>query len=711
MNDPAVSSFLTQTLCSHGGRLGLRELQEHVGLSALQLRDTLAAAGPRRFLVLEGGTEVLAVSDVRVCVRKECDGCERLHLCKLHLMGRCHQGPSYCKYSHDIMNAENKKVLKKHDLSGLSENELQVLLLQNDAFFLPETCQFYNTKGAKCMQQNNCNKLHVCRHFLKGKCKFPQCKVSHNLLDGHALRVLETGGIDAKIASNYQIIYDYKHEEFNREQKKGCGKLQETVILNRIFSFDRGRNCSCLTSQLNPIILLVLSVYNYQPRNAVLFIQSSHAGRSSTVSVQSQQQLPTATGDKVEDKKDNSSDEASKDSKEDNCDEICLFYVWKYCKNKDKCKSIHYHLPYKWEIHNGFTWNDLAMMEEIEKAYCDPNNSSMAGMNIDFQTMTCSSSLVRRLSTPSSVTKPTFILTTQWIWYWKNNQDKWIEYGEQEEGSDVTSPSSAIIENLYQADPGAIVPFQAGQYQYELNFKEMTQTNTAFKTRRQICRRPKFVSYEDVQKIKRPSQWDSSIPNQTCPSHWDASALPDLGYEAVVISNVTSEYNEIKQLFHQTMKNYSILKIRRIQNPSLWKVFQWQKEKMKRENGGKEVQEKLLFHGTDVISMKMVCTQNFDWRICGSNGISYGKGIYFARDACYSHAYCQATELGRLMFVARVLVGDYVKGNATYVRPPRKSADRLWFYDSCVDDELDPSVFVIFEKYQIYPEYIIEYKD
>lgn len=36
------------------------------------------------------------------------------------------------------MNAENKKVLKNHDLSGLSEIELQVLLLQNDAFFLPD---------------------------------------------------------------------------------------------------------------------------------------------------------------------------------------------------------------------------------------------------------------------------------------------------------------------------------------------------------------------------------------------------------------------------------------------------------------------------------------------------------------------------------------------------------------------------------------------
>lgn len=115
------------------------------------------------------------------------------------------------------------------------------------------------------MEQNNCSKLHVCRHFLKGTCKFPQCIMSHNLLDDHSMRVLEMGGIDGKTASNFQAIYDFKHVEFNKEQKKGYGKLQETVVLD--FEFDRGRNCSCLTSQLNPTILLGLSVHNYRPRN------------------------------------------------------------------------------------------------------------------------------------------------------------------------------------------------------------------------------------------------------------------------------------------------------------------------------------------------------------------------------------------------------------------------------------------------------------
>ncbi|NXP22190.1 PAR12 polymerase, partial [Scytalopus superciliaris] len=700
MSDPAVCCLLTKALCARGGRLALPELQRLVGLSAAQLAETLAAAGTRRFLLLRGGAEVLAVSDVRVCVRRECGGCERLHLCKQHLMGRCRLGPSSCKYSHDIINAENKKVLKKHDLSGLSENELRVLLLQNDAFFLPDTCQFYNKKGGVCMQQNNCNKLHICRHFLQGDCRFLPCMRSHDLLDGCALRVLETGGIDGKIAANLQIIYDYKHEEFHKELKKGnvhIYKPRENYLKKT-----RSKELKVTLQTVNSML--------HVPSPEVLLIQSSHAGSGSTLPDQRQCQLPTGAGGKDEDKKDYSSTEASKDNKEDTCDEICVFYVWKYCKHKDKCKSVHYHLPYKWEIYDGVTWNDLSMMEEIEKAYCDPKNSSIADRNINFQRMTCSSSLVRRLSTPSSVTKPTFVLTTQWIWYWKNNQGQWIEYGEQGEGDSVDSPSSAVIENLYQADPDATISFQAGQHHYNLNFKEMTQTNIAFKTRRQVCRRPKFVSSEDVQKIKK-GQRDASIPNQACPSHWDQSALPDLGYKAVVIGSMTSEYNTIKQLFHQTMKTYSILKIQRIQNPSLWKVFQWQKEKMKRENGGKEVQEKLLFHGTNISFMEAICTRNFDWRICGRNGTNYGMGSYFARDASYSHAYCEAAEKGNFMFVARVLVGDYIKGNAAYVRPPKKSVGGLWFYDSCVDDELNPSVFVVFEKHQIYPEYIIEYKE
>ncbi|XP_026720173.1 zinc finger CCCH-type antiviral protein 1-like [Athene cunicularia] len=571
-----------------------------------------------------------------------------------------------CKYSHDIFSPENKKVLKAHELSGLDENELRVLLLQNDPFLLPDTCQFYNRKDDICIQQIHCNKLHICRHFLQGECRFSLCKKSHDLLDGHSLRVLETGGIGGSIASNIQTIYDHRHEEFKKELKKG-----------KIHNYKPRENLWKKTADTR-----VKEQCGVGPTLHVPLLE----GPGSNIPGQNQYRLPTGAESKDQAKEDDAFARASKNNKEDKSDEICVFYIWRYCKHKDKCKFVHYHLPYRWQIYNGVNWNDVSMMEEIEKAYCDPKNIRVADKNIDFQRMTCSSSSLRRLSTASSVSKPTLSFTTQWIWYWKNNQGQWVEYGEQGEGNSTKSPSSAVIENLYLADPDAIVPFQAGFYSYELNFKEMTQTNISSKTRRPVCRRPKFVSAEDVQKIKR-------------------------GLYAVELSNVTSEYNKIKQLFQETMKNYKVLKIQRIQNPSLWKVFQWQKEQMKRENGGKEVNEKLLFHGTKKSFVEAICIHNFDWRICGSNGTNYGKGSYFARDASYSHRYCQPEVRTNIMFVARVLVGEYVKGCTTYVRPPAKSTDGLRFYDSCVDNELNPSIFVVFEKYQIYPEYIIQYKE
>ncbi|NXY87847.1 PAR12 polymerase, partial [Alcedo cyanopectus] len=561
-------------------------------------------------------------------------------------------------------------------------------------------CQFYNRKDGICNQQNNCNRLHVCRHFLHGECKFLPCKRSHNLLSTHELRLLESAGIDWKIAANIQAIYDHRHVEFNKKLK---GKIPNYKPQEKLWKHPPVRS-------RKPRMPLekVSSTLHVSP-SEVLFIQFSHAGPSSNVLAQNGHQLPTGAGGQDEGETDASSAKASKASKEAECDEICVFYVWRYCKYKEKCRSVHYHLPYRWQVFDGVKWNDLSGMEEIEKAYCDPNINSIEKKSINFRTMTCRGCLLQRLSTPSWVTRPTFVLTTEWIWYWKNDLGQWVEYGGHGEGDSVKSPHSAIIENLYQADPDAMVSFQAGLQHYQLDFKAMVQTNTSSKTRRRVCRRPKFVSYEDVQKIKQ-GQRDSSIPNQVCPNHWDQTALPEFGYKAVEISNTTSEYSKIKQMFHQTMKSYTVLKIRRIQNPSLWKVFQWQKEQMKRENGGKEVNERLLFHGTHNSFLEPICIHNFDWRICGSNGTNYGKGIYFARDASYCHGHCQPAVKKHSMFVARVLVGDYVTGYSSYVRPPPKSGAGLRFYDSCVDNELNPSVFVVFEKNQIYPEYIIEYK-
>ena len=62
-----------------------------------------------------------------------------------------------------------------------------------------------------------------------------------------------------------------------------------------------------------------------------------------------------------------------------------------------------------------------------------------------------------------------------------------------------------------------------------------------------------------------------------------------------------------------------------------------------------------------------------------------------------------------MMFLARVLVGEFTRGSTSFLRPPAKEGQGNVFYDSCVNSMSDPSIFVIFEKHQIYPEYIIQY--
>lgn len=61
------------------------------------------------------------------------------------------------------------------------------------------------------------------------------------------------------------------------------------------------------------------------------------------------------------------------------------------------------------------------------------------------------------------------------------------------------------------------------------------------------------------------------------------------------------------------------------------------------------------------------------------------------------------------VFVALAVVGDFDHGNKAYLCPPPRPEISNRLLDSCVDDQKNPSIFVIFEKNQIYPACILEY--
>ncbi|CAB1345987.1 unnamed protein product [Coregonus sp. 'balchen'] len=92
--------------------------------------------------------------------------------------------------------------------------------------------------------------------------------------------------------------------------------------------------------------------------------------------------------------------------------------------------------------------------------------------------------------------------------------------------------------------------------------------------------------------------------------------------------------------------------------------------------------------------------------------VTLWKRSYLSKDAKFSHSYTSQSGV-RSMFVCRVLVGNYMQGHSSYLRPPPPQTTEVHTisYDSCVDDIYNPSVFVVVRKHQVYPEYLIQYRE
>lgn len=64
----------------------------------------------------------------------------------------------------------------------------------------------------------------------------------------------------------------------------------------------------------------------------------------------------------------------------------------------------------------------------------------------------------------------------------------------------------------------------------------------------------------------------------------------------------------------------------------------------------------------------------------------------------------------RCMYLSRVLVGQYCNGNKDMVVPPPKDPSRPEIlFDSVVDNCGTPTIFVVFNDTQCYPEYLIRF--
>ncbi|XP_041365103.1 protein mono-ADP-ribosyltransferase PARP11-like [Gigantopelta aegis] len=246
------------------------------------------------------------------------------------------------------------------------------------------------------------------------------------------------------------------------------------------------------------------------------------------------------------------------------------------------------------------------------------------------------------------------------------------------------------------------------------------------------------------------------------PQHWDPMPDKDTDFISVELQPGSEEYKTVIDSFRHTMRGRLVKSIRRIQNPRLWQKYLLTRKHMLDDFGAQKLNEQLLFHGSDAATVNAICKEGFDWRLCGQHGTAFGKGTYFAKNANYSDRYCHSGDMSlnskafhqgaaipfgfetgynlaaillplpptpaphlttvqpfprthktgrsKLMLCARVLCGRMAAGNNCMLRPPLDPGDlKQRPFNSAVDNPINPSVFVIFESSQTYPEYVLEY--
>ncbi|NXT34959.1 PAR14 polymerase, partial [Pelecanoides urinatrix] len=192
------------------------------------------------------------------------------------------------------------------------------------------------------------------------------------------------------------------------------------------------------------------------------------------------------------------------------------------------------------------------------------------------------------------------------------------------------------------------------------------------------------------------------------PATWDD--MQNQRFKIVELKPETRDYRDVQGRFLKTCQSFKIEKIERVQNPFLWKAYQIKKREMDNKNGNRN-NERFLFHGTSKESLTLINNYGFNRSYAGMHAANFGNGTYFAVNANYSanDTYSKPDANGKkYIYLARVLVGEYSRGIAGSITPAAKKASNPTdLFDSSTDNVNLPSMFIIFNDIQAYPEYLI----
>ncbi|XP_068443169.1 protein mono-ADP-ribosyltransferase PARP11-like [Clinocottus analis] len=294
---------------------------------------------------------------------------------------------------------------------------------------------------------------------------------------------------------------------------------------------------------------------------------------------------------------------------------------------------------------------------------------------------------------------------TPLFWHYLADCGRWHRF----EDDPYNPLRSEDIETYFRRNSTRVLTFQSSNCHIKIDLSAMIRTDYITGGRVNIQRSSNKYEKSCCCFMAPPVLWQWVDP--TCP------------YQLIPLSELSAEYQTVAYYVKTDgLLDRSIVSISRIQNMDLWDMYCLKKKQLMRNQGVKTIQEKRLFHGTNSRNVESICKNNFDLRLASKG--SYGRGIYFAKHAAYANNYSvsstnplQLHGLGtqslqgqntKVIFLARVMIGKSTIGKKGLQKPDGKSSENS--HDSCVNNITHPTIFVIFDPNQIYPEYLIQYK-
>ncbi|XP_036949415.1 protein mono-ADP-ribosyltransferase PARP10 isoform X2 [Acanthopagrus latus] len=264
--------------------------------------------------------------------------------------------------------------------------------------------------------------------------------------------------------------------------------------------------------------------------------------------------------------------------------------------------------------------------------------------------------------------------------------------------SDTTpySPDATVfIENVWRLKLKKIDILLDNQ-PHTINFEKMQEHNIASGKSVKITR--KLVNLEDLVE---------GVPEE------EFSLLSNLP-EASKVDEESDEFQNVVKSFYETIQEYHskirIIQVEKLMNRLLYNQYKLKKASVL-QRATYPLIEQTLYHGTSESSVKEICIHGFNRSFCGKNATVYGQGVYFAVNSALSvqDQYSPPNADGyKFIFVSKVLTGDYTKGcHSMKTAPLKETGDIPLRYDSVTDDITKPTMFVIFNDTQAFPEYLI----